>query len=252
LHPGSIPGEASNRLSNLPGSTSVANERSETMNPQTSSDPWAVRRQHMVDGQLRTSGVTDLDLLGVFADAPRERFVEPAFANLAYFDQDVPALNGAGRLLLAPMTLARLIQAAKLAPGVTVLDVAGGSGYGAAIMAHLGCKVTALETPEGGAGAKAALHKETSVECVVGDLAAGWKSRAPFEIIVINGAFEAWPEALAAQLKEGGRLVGVDASFPAPKAVLVERIGTAVSKRPLFDCAAPRLEPFRRAPEFAF
>jgi protein-L-isoaspartate(D-aspartate) O-methyltransferase len=222
------------------------------MNPPASPDTWAVRRQNMVDGQLRTSGVTDLDLLEVFADAPRERFVEPAYANLAYFDQDVPALNGAGRLLLAPVTLARLFQAAKLAPGVPVLDVAGGSGYGPAVMAHLGCKVTALETAEGGAGAKAALHEETSVERVTGDLSAGWKSRAPFEIIVINGAFETWPEALVAQLKDGGRLVGVDASFPAPKAVLVERIGAAVSKRPLFDCAAPRLEPFRAAPHFAF
>jgi protein-L-isoaspartate(D-aspartate) O-methyltransferase len=230
----------------------AANQRGETMNAPASAESFAVRRQHMVDGQLRTSGVTDLVLLEVFADAPRERFVAPGYANLAYFDQDVPALNGAGRLLLAPMTLARLVQAAKLAPGARVLDVAGGSGYGAALMAHLGCKVTALETAEGGAGAKSALHQETSVETVVGDLASGWKSRAPFEIIVVNGAFEVWPEALVAQLDDGGRLVGVDASFPAPKAVLVERIGTAMSKRPLFDCAAPRLEAFRRAPQFSF
>jgi hypothetical protein len=75
----------------------------------------AAQRMHMVNGQLRTSDVTDLSVLGAFLDVPRERFVAPALAQLAYVDQDLPAAGGAGRRLLAPRTLALLLQAAAIA-----------------------------------------------------------------------------------------------------------------------------------------
>ncbi len=73
-----------------------------------------------------------------------------------------------------------------------------------------------------------------------------------FDVILVNGAFEREPKELLAQLRERGRLVGVDASFASPKAVLIERISGATSRRVLFDATAPRLEDFRRAPVFAF
>ena len=60
------------------------------------SDEFAARRRHMVDSQLRTCDVTDQAVLAAFAEAPRERFVLPAMASLAYLDRDVPAL-GASR-----------------------------------------------------------------------------------------------------------------------------------------------------------
>src|SRR5580698_7422084 len=79
-----------------------------------SSDDLAARRQRMVDGQLRTCDVTDQALLAAFARIPRESFVAPAFASLAYLDREVPALGASDRLLLAPMVLAKLIQAANV------------------------------------------------------------------------------------------------------------------------------------------
>ncbi|WP_158815090.1 protein-L-isoaspartate O-methyltransferase [Methylocapsa sp. S129] len=216
-----------------------------------SGDDWAVRRQHMVDGQLRSCDVTDQAVLAAFANIPREAFVAPAFASLAYVDRDVPALGAHDRVLLAPMVLAKLIQAANVQPGEKALDVAGGSGYSALVLASLGAHVVALESDEGAvAAAKVLLAKEKSVEIVAGDLADG--APGPFDIILVNGAFESSPEKLLDQLAPGGRLVGVDASFNAAKAVFIERIGGVTSRRVLFDATAVKLQAFRPTPSFAF
>jgi protein-L-isoaspartate(D-aspartate) O-methyltransferase len=222
------------------------------MNTPASPDPSAIRRKHMVESQLRPSGVSDMALLSAFAETRREDFVEPAYASLAYFDRDVPALKGGGRVLLAPTILARLIQAAKPRPGERALDVAGGSGYGASILARLGAHVVALESAESVKAARDLLAGQAGVESVTGDLALGAPAKAPFDVIVVNGAFEVLPEQLVDQLAEAGRLVGIDASFPAPKAVLIERVGGSTSRRALFDASAPRLAAFRRPAQFAF
>ncbi len=217
-----------------------------------SSDEFAVRRQHMVDGQLRTCEVTNQAVLAAFARLARETFVSPDFASFAYLDRDVPALGARDRLLLAPMTLARLIQAANVQPDHVALDVAGGSGYSAAVLASLGARVVALESDAGSvAAARRLLAGERSVAIVAGDLAAG-AAGGPFDTIVINGAFESAPEKLLSLLADGGRLVGVDASYGAPKAILIERISGKTSRRALFDVTAPVLEAFRKAPSFAF
>ena len=114
-----------------------------TTNP--SQQEQAARRLHMVNGQLRTSDVDDKTLLAAFLEVPRERFLPPAFAKLAYLDQDQLALGAAERRVLAPRTLARLLQAAKIAPGERALDVGGGSGYTSAILSALGASVVLLE-----------------------------------------------------------------------------------------------------------
>ena len=74
-------------------------------------------RRLMVEGQVRTADVTDADLLEAMQTLPRERFLPPALAPLAYMDNDIPLGNG--RALLKPMVLAKLIQAA-WSPGQTV------------------------------------------------------------------------------------------------------------------------------------
>jgi protein-L-isoaspartate(D-aspartate) O-methyltransferase len=216
-----------------------------------SSDELAALRRHMVESQLRTCDVTDQAVLAAFAQIPREAFVPPALASLAYLDRDVPASGGGDRFLLAPMVLAKLIQAAHIQPGEKALDVAAGSGYSAAILAALGAHVVALEADTGAIAAAKVLLAGKSVEFVAGDLAEGAQG-GPFDVILVNGAFERSPEKLLNQLADGGRLVGVDASFRSPKAVLIERIAGITSRRALFDATAPLLAAFRQIPSFAF
>lgn len=216
-----------------------------TVNPSASDS--SDRRLHMVNGQLRTCDVTDKNVLAAFLDVPREAFAAPGHASLAYVDQDIPSAGPGARKLLAPRTLARLLQAAAVEPGARALDVGGGAGYGAALLAHMGAEVVMLEA-ETGAGAP-----PDGVIRVQGDLAQGVAARAPYDVIVVHGAFEVLPAALLAQLATGGRLVGVDArGGGARRGVILEKVAGGYSERSLFDAAAETLPGLHREPSFAF
>ena len=53
---------------------------------------FATARRMMVDGQVRPNDVTDLRLIAAMLEVPRERFLPPAKAQLAYLDLDIPVL----------------------------------------------------------------------------------------------------------------------------------------------------------------
>ena len=219
----------------------------------TWADAQQDRRLAMVNGQLRTGDVVDQEVLAAFLDTPRETFVAPGFAALAYLDRETPALGAKTRRLLPPLTLARMLQAAGVKAGDRALDVGGGSGYGAALLNFMGAKVVALESdPGAAAAARQLLVGREGVMVMEGPLAAGAAPFAPFDIIVVEGAFCVRPDALIGQLADGGRLVGIDAIAGAPQAALYERKGEAVSRRALFETTADVLDGFQLAASFAF
>jgi len=211
------------------------------------------RRLQMVNGQLRTGDVVDQEVLAAFLETPRERFVTPECAPLAYLDRETPARGAKRRRLLRPLTLARMLQAAAVRAGDRTLDVGGGSGCGAALLDYVGARVVALESDPGAvAAARELLAGRDRVTVIEGALEAGAAERGPFDVIVVEGAFRVRPDALIGQLADGGRLVGVDAVMGASQAALYERKGGAVSRRALFEAAADTLDGFQPAAGFAF
>ena len=109
---------------------------------------FAAARRSMVDGQVRTNDVTDLRIIAAMLELPRERFVPQSEAALAYLDRDIPLRapgTGAGRCLLKPMVLAKMVQAASVRATDHVLDVGCATGYSAALLARLAGSVIALE-----------------------------------------------------------------------------------------------------------
>ena len=219
----------------------------------TSAETYRARRLGMVNSQLRTGDVVDQEVLAAFLDTPRERFVSPSYAELAYLDRDAPALGAKSRRLLPPLTLARMLQAAAVMPGDRVLDVGGGSGYGAAVLAAMGAKVAALEFDPGAAeAAREALSGRENVTVVHGPLDSGAKALDPFDVIIVEGAFQVAPASLLSLLADGGRLVGIDATMGASQAALYERRGEAVSRRALFETSAQTLDGFQSEMSFAF
>ena len=207
----------------------------------------------MVNSQLRTGGVVDKALLAAFLETPRQRFVASEHESLGYLDRELPARGAKVRRLLAPMILARLLQAATVVPGDRALDVAGGSGYGAAILVAMGAKVVLLESDVGAAeAAKAELHGRGNATVVIGPLASGAAALGPFDLIVVEGAFGVFPDSLTGLLADPGRLVGVDASLEPSQAVIYEKAGGAISRRALFETKTDLLDGFQPGVSFAF
>jgi protein-L-isoaspartate(D-aspartate) O-methyltransferase len=211
-------------------------------------------RNRMVDSQIRPNRVSDPRILAAMRDLPRERFLPASLQPLAYADQTVKL--GGGRVLLQPMVLARLLQAAELSPNDKVLVVAAGTGYSAAVLAACGCEVTALEDSAPLlAQAKTALAAlAPSVALVSGPLSSGWAAGAPYDLILIDGAVAAVPANLAGQLnRETGRLLTIVAeSAHEGRAIQAEPTPVGISVRTLFDCLCPVLAGFARAPAFEF
>jgi protein-L-isoaspartate(D-aspartate) O-methyltransferase len=212
---------------------------------------FAAARRNMVDGQVRTADVTDLRILAAMQEVPRERFLPPALAGLAYLDLDVPL--GGGRRLLKPMVFAKLIQAAAPAGTDRVLDVGCATGYGAAVLARIAGQVVALEQdPELAKTATAALADEANVSTASVPLVEGWPPGAPYDVILLEGAAEQVPPALLRQLSDGGRLACVLGAGPDARATLYRRSGDDIGARPLFNATAAVLPGFVKPPEFAF
>jgi protein-L-isoaspartate(D-aspartate) O-methyltransferase len=211
-------------------------------------------RKRMVDSQLRPNKVSDPRILNAMRHLPRERFLPAALLARAYADENVPL--GGGRVLLQPMVLARLIQAAAPLKGEKALVAGAGTGYSAALLAALGCEVTALEEP--GAllnDAKPALAAVApSVVLVSGPLLSGWAAGAPYDLILIDGGVPEVPATLTSQLnRETGRLLTiVRDSGHTGYAVQAEPTPSGFSVRALFDCICPIAPSFAAAPAFAF
>jgi len=207
----------------------------------------------MVDGQVRTADVTDLRILSAMLDIPRERFVPPASAAIAYLDLDLPVGKSGSRRLLKPMVLGKLIHAANIAPGDRVLDVGCATGYGAAVLARVAGQVIALEQDADLArAARSELAGQPNATVVSGSLTAGWPQSSPYDAIVLEGATEVPPETFLSQIREGGRLVCVLGSGPGSKAMLYCRSGDELGGRPIFDATAAVLPGFAKTPIFAF
>lgn len=205
-------------------------------------------RHLMVEAQVRTNDVTHAGVQAAMRRLPRERFVPSELASLAYSDQELDV--GGGRVLLRPRDLAKLLQAADPRPGQRALEIAGASGYGAAVLAIAGCEVVSLEpSPDVSLAARSALDQAgvTGVTTVSTPAAQGWPDAAPYDLIVLNGAAEVVPEAWIAQLAEGGRLAVIVREGAAGSARLYLKSGGVTAYRAVFD-AAPPVVPGLQAP----
>jgi protein-L-isoaspartate(D-aspartate) O-methyltransferase len=220
---------------------------------------FAELRTKMVDGQLRTTDVTNPDILDAMFAVPREAFVEEKRRALAYIDEDIeiapPAGGQPARYLMEASPFAKLLQLAEIGPKDRVLDVGAGTGYSSAVLSRLGAHVVALESDSALAAqarANLAATGHANVEVVVGALAEGYAGASGYDVIVLEGAVGQQPEKLFAQLGEGGRLVVVEGLGNAGIARLYVKTGGSIAGRRAFNAAVKPLPGFERTPAFEF
>jgi len=176
------------------------------MTATTASLPDFVTMRHaMVASQLRTTAVDDARVVAAMAHVPRERFFPSEVAALAY--RDTAAALGAGRFANLPMATGRLLNAAMLRAEDRVLLIGAASGYTAAVLAELVAEVVAVESdPALAAAARAATAGTHAITIVEGALTEGHVAGAPYDVLIVDGAIEALPDSLVAQLSIGGRI----------------------------------------------
>jgi protein-L-isoaspartate(D-aspartate) O-methyltransferase len=169
---------------------------------------YAQRRKNMVRRQLAARDITEKKVLEVMGSVPRHLFVGSRYQRRAYEDHPLPIDEG--QTISQPYIVALMTQHLKLKEGEKVLEIGTGSGYQAAVLAHLTDKVYSVEIREGLANRAAQTLKKlnySQVRVKWGDGYFGWEEHAPFDAIIVTCAANHIPPPLIEQLKDGGRLV---------------------------------------------
>lgn len=213
---------------------------------------FAARRTMMVDTQVRPNDVTKFPVIEAMLAVPMEDFVPPALRAVAYCGENLDL--GGGRVLLEPRTLGKMIDMLDMQPDDLVLDLGCGYGYSSAVLARLVQAVVAIEENADMAAEAERRLSEAGVFNVAvlrAPLAEGAPKQGPYDAILINGGVEEVPEAILAQLKEGGRV----AALFLEGALGVVRIGHCLNGRVVwrygFNAGAPLLPGFERARSFS-
>jgi len=214
---------------------------------------FSAARASMVESQIRTSDVTDLDILGAFRRTAREAFVPTARKALSYADCQVE--TDEGRTMLSPRDLSKMIQAVEIEPQDVVLDLACGRGYSTAILAQLADTVVGLETDEAAVARATELLVEADISnaaVVQGDLKSGAAEHGPFDVIFVGAALPRVHRPWFSQLSNGGRLVCIIQTGPVGRVTVFTKSGDAVGETVAFDTSAPYLPGFEAEPAFVF
>ena len=211
---------------------------------------YAARRTMMVDTQVRPNDVTKYPIIEAMLNVPREAFVPDARREAAYVGEDVEIAPG--RVLLEPRNFAKMLEVLDIQPGDLVLDVGAGLGYSAAVIARMAEAVVAIEEDGLAQQAEATLAAmgADNVAVVTGALTDGAPKHGPYDAILIEGGVGQVPEALLAQLKEGGRVVAIFMDGALGTTRLGHKIDGVVAWRYAFNAAAPVLPGFAATQEF--
>lgn len=218
---------------------------------------YARQRVTMVDTQVRPSDVTKFPIIDAMLDVPREAFVPEARRAMAYVGG--PVEIAPGRFLLDARTIAKMLDAADLEPGHVVLEIGAGLGYCTALLARMVEAVVAVEEDEALAAEAQATLSDLGIDnaaVVTGPLTGGHAKAGPYDAILIFGGVETLPDALADQLRPGGRIVTVfmnGAHGEVRRGLKSDAdSGGRVMWRMAFNASADVLPGFERAETFSF
>ena len=180
-------------------------------------DDMQVARRAMIDSQLRVSGVNAPGILAAFSAVRREDFVPEDRRAVCYMDRAVPL--GEGRFLSPALTYGQMLEAASVTPADSVL-VLSPNGYLAALAGKLAGSVTRADSLAAAQG-------------------------GPYALILIDGAAEVLPDALAALLADDGRVITGIADRGVTRLGIARKVLGKVVATPLGDAD------FAVLPEFA-
>jgi protein-L-isoaspartate(D-aspartate) O-methyltransferase len=196
-----------------------------------------MQARNMVETQLRPRGIRDERVLEAMRLVPRHEFVPARLVDAAYDDRPLPL--GERETISQPYIVAAMTQAARVAPGDKALEIGGGSGYQAAILAHLGATVWMIEiNPRLAEEARERLARlgYGNVEVFAGDGSEGLAAHAPYDVIIVSAGTPSVSPVLLGQLAEGGRLIAPVGSLRHQELMLLSKQGGQITTQHLDPC----------------
>ncbi|GAB7022660.1 protein-L-isoaspartate(D-aspartate) O-methyltransferase [Salidesulfovibrio brasiliensis] len=164
-------------------------------------------RERMVKEQIEARGISDPAVLAAMREVPRHLFVEPALAMKAYSDSPLPI--GEGQTISQPYIVALMSELLDVKPGMKVLEIGTGSGYQAAILAHMGAEVHTVERIRKlffAARKRFADMRLFSIRPKLDDGTLGWPEEGPYDRIIVTAGGPRVPQPLVDQLADPGKL----------------------------------------------
>jgi len=175
--------------------------------------------------QVAANGVSDPLVLQALREVPRERFVPEPYRAYAYEDGALPI--GEGQTISQPTIVGMMTQALQLRGGERVLEVGGGSGYQAAVLARIAGEVVTTEINaalcERARATLAALGIENVHVLEADPDVIGAPAEGPFDGILVAAASPELPPPLVDQLRLGGHIVIPIGTRDAQQLMLVTR-----------------------------
>lgn len=207
---------------------------------------YKAAREKMVNRQIKARGIQDSFTLAAMRTVPRHKFVPKGLITRAYLDSPLPI--GYGQTISQPYIVAFMTEIIKPKKDSKVLEIGTGSGYQAAVLAHIVDSVYTIEIVEAlFIQAKKRLDDLNYDNILMknADGYHGWKEKGPFDAIVVTAAAEFVPPPLIEQLKEGGKMIiPVGTPFTVQQLLLVEKKGGKIKTKNLMFV---RFVPFTRA-----
>ena len=211
-----------------------------------------MRRQIMVDTQIRPSDVTKFPIIDAFLSVPREKFVPDGKREAAYIGENFQI--GQSRVILDPRTLAKLLEALDVQKDELVLDIGTGLGYSSAVISLIAEVVIAVEEDSSLASEAEEILSEIGADNVVvqvSKLKDGAPEHGPYDVIILQGGVEEIPSSILKQLKNGGRIGAIFIEEGLGTAKIGFKLHDKINWRYSFNAAAPILTGFFKQKDFA-
>jgi len=207
---------------------------------------YKAAREKMVNSQIKARGIQDPYTLAAMRSVPRHKFVPKDIIDKAYRDSPLPI--GYGQTISQPYIVAFMTEIINPKKDFKVLEIGTGSGYQAAVLAHIVDSVYTIEIIEAlFIQSKMRLDDLNYDNILVknADGYHGWEEKGPFDAIVVTAAAEFVPPPLIKQLKDGGKMIiPVGTPFTTQQLLLVEKKGGKIKTKNLMFV---RFVPFTRA-----
>ncbi len=186
--------------------------------------------------RLRAEGISDAELLKAVEKTPRGLFAPPAYADSAYSTRSLPI--ECGEVMEGVDLSLQMLYLLELKPGQRVLEVGTGSGFTAAVMAHLVDRVVTIDrfrTLAELASQRMAHLGLDNVVVATGD-GRNWKDEeGTFDRILVSAAFEDMPRTFAERLVSGGRMITAIGPADQPQMLVrLTKIGSRFEREDLF------------------